>query len=715
MALKKNIEKYISVAILVFAIGFNLWIYRLEPTALVDPNDNTFQYALVERTNQIWESGRILSLSNHWVPNWAQGYNLPVYYSHIPQILIVGSWRLMGQFISLFTYYHWVIYLLLVIFPLCLFLALRVVKMPWLAAGIGALIASQLSTDGLYGLDPPSFLWRGYGLSSQLFAMLFLPLAMAFVARKNVKWSILFLAATTAGHLGMGMIAILAAVIITIGPTVQAILQQEYSKVIKLFTQDVGRLLLIIGGVVVILGYWIIPAVVQNNYHNISFWDPIWKFDSYGTKIVLTRLFNGDLFDFGRSPILTLLVLVGLFVSLQTTQYISFALLFIGMLILYFGRATWGPLIDLIPGMREFHLSRFIVGVQLAGLFLIPIGVEKMVSSVMYQVSRVLKKSFIIDHLSFIIFTIILVALVYPQTLRYAALNDKLILQANQNFEAVKPDLELLLSTLKAHIAQSPGRVFAGRGGGWGKGFRVAETPYYMYLSTYGIPTVLWLPQTWSPSSDIEQYFSEENLTHYELFNIRYVVAPPSQAAQPFWKLLEETKTWKLYEIATSGYVIGAVRPAIVASTKEDYKNVVRMWMHSVYPTNGLYPQLTLDTRSYPQNTGLPNFKMVDEVTYQVPDGSLHSIFAEPPVYLSQTTVRPTVVSQSDDTDMVFKATVEVPEGCTGCIVVLRQTYHPNWKANIDGKPVKPFGVFPFYTAVTVETSGTHEIIFSYR
>src|SRR5688572_11724303 len=98
---KLTVESCIGLLMLLFAIGFNLWIYRLEPTAMVDPNDNTFQYALVDRTNQILDyanktcSGFIVTrvicqaslLTDHWVPNWAEGYNLPYYYSHIPQIL----------------------------------------------------------------------------------------------------------------------------------------------------------------------------------------------------------------------------------------------------------------------------------------------------------------------------------------------------------------------------------------------------------------------------------------------------------------------------------------------------------------------------------------------------------------------------------------------------------------------------------------------------
>jgi len=93
----KHFEKLFAIAMLLFAIGFNLWLYRLEPAATLDPNDNAFQFALVDRTNQIWDfaakkcSINILCFSSylvdHWVPNWAEGYNLPFYYGHVPQIV----------------------------------------------------------------------------------------------------------------------------------------------------------------------------------------------------------------------------------------------------------------------------------------------------------------------------------------------------------------------------------------------------------------------------------------------------------------------------------------------------------------------------------------------------------------------------------------------------------------------------------------------------
>lgn len=675
----KHIEKIIGIGLLLFAIGFNLWIYRLEPTAKVDPNDNHFQYALVDRTNQIWDFAlkkfSFFYLFDHWVPNWAEGYNLPYYYSHIPQILIVATWRLL-HIGTLFQYYHYVIYLLLSLFPVSMFIALRIMGLTWMSAGFGALIASQISTDGFYGLDPASFLWRGYGLSSQLFAMVWLPLAIAYAWKGKVVPAILALAATTAGHLGIGIMAFISVGIVAFR---------------KAFWIWAGALML--------LAYWIVPAYINNNYHNFSVWDPMWKFDSYGATEILTRLLNGNLFDFGRFPVLTILIFIGLFIGR------NFSLLFAFWLLMYFGRETWGSLLDLVPFMKEFHQSRFIVGVHLAGLFLIPIGFERV-------------------RINFIkvIIIIIVIFSVFPQTQRYAQYNDFLIKRGNADYEKVKGDVDSLISNLSSLISTRPGRVFAGRGGGWGKDFRVAETPYFMHLSTYGIPTVLWMPETWSPNSDSEQFFSEDKAEDYDLYNIRYVVAPPSQKPEPFWKLLKESQTWKLYEVETKGlalsnvegYITTGVRPAVVSSSKENFLNLIHLWIQSDYPKSGLYPELTFSPIS-PQSP-LPRFQMLDEVTYKTPDNKTHNLFNEIPLYSSPSSPSSlmSLSSQSSDSDMIFRATVEVKPGCTECLVILKQTYHPSWRATIDGKPAQTMTVFPFYTAISV-SEGTHEIVFSYQ
>ncbi len=730
----KQIEKYIGIVMLVFAVGFNVWLYRMEPTAKVDPNDNTFQFALVYRTNQIWDFASqkcslnpvcfFSYLADHWVPNWNEGYNLPFYYSHIPQIVIVGSWRIIHWFggsVSLFAYYHLVIYLLLSLFPLSVFLALRITGLSWLTAGFGALLASHISTDGLYGLDPPSFLWRGYGLSSQLFAMVWLPLAIAccrraFTDRRARVPAIIFLVLTTAGHLGMGMMAFLALLpLFAADPILAFFAQQPLQKIMEPLKKN-AITLIVIGAVSIgFLSYWILPAMSLDRFHNFSFWDPVWKFNSYGVKEIVTRLGNGALFDFGRLPVMTGLVLVGLFAAAP-----EFTLLFVFFLLMYFGRTTWGNLFDIIPGMKEFHLSRFLVGVHAAGLFLAPIGLTWLWETVTNAAAKIIlipKK-----YLSIIVFLLIMIGIfpaIYGQTVRYAAYNDTLIARANANYAKQAESANNLVNAVQELEKTLPGRVFSGRGGGWGKDFKLAETPITMYLGNFALPTVLWMPETWSPNADTEQYFREDKEEDYNLYNIRYVATPATIAKtniQPFWRLIRENSSWKIYEVPTSGYFTAGVRPAVVAADKYSRTNVVRLWIQSSDPKNGLYPELSFDTKTYPVNVGLPNFKMTDEVTFQTPDGKMHNLFTEPPKYISPISPIPliTLSSQTDDSDMIFTAKAQVPDGCSECMVILKQTYHPNWRVTVDGKPVQPIITFPFFIGIPV-SSGDHTIIASYE
>ncbi len=48
-----------------------------------------------------------------------------------------------------------------------------------LAAALAGLAASLLATDGLYGFDLASYVWRGYGMYTQFWGMVLLPPALA--------------------------------------------------------------------------------------------------------------------------------------------------------------------------------------------------------------------------------------------------------------------------------------------------------------------------------------------------------------------------------------------------------------------------------------------------------------------------------------------------------------------------------------------------------
>jgi hypothetical protein len=805
--LLKYIEIILSVGILLWSIQYNLNLYKLEPTAKTDPNDNTFQFALVDRANTVWDFAKrqcppgIFGLPcfagymvDHWVPNWAQGYNLPFYYSHAPQIAIVGTFRLLSPLLStinhepltLFRWYHLVIYLLLCFFPLSVFLGLKAARLPWLTAACGAVLATHISTDGLYGLDPPSFLWRGYGLSSQLFAMIFMPLAIGFtwrffslpdltralpqfptlrdIGRRTITeitasllphtadrgrafsfWmAALFLALATLGHLGLGVMSLLSAGIIALSrPIAHFFGQRRLMEVFLILVTNLIRLGLLGGVVVFFLAYWVIPVFTGNAYHNTSFWDPIWKFNSYGWYETLIRLFNGDLFDWGRSPYYTTLVIVGAFSATgfilpllskkpdnvssndersTINSYFPFTLLLAFWTVMYFGRTTWKGLIDLIPGMSEFHQSRFIVGLHLSGLLLAPVAISGLAEHLAYAgfkfFSTKKKVPYEAVPLPLVwVATLLVLYLfakpIYKQTEYYNELNDRLIIQGNDNYQKVKADVDLLMDKLHRLPAS---RVFVGRGGGWGKDFNVAETEMFMYVSTYGINTALWLPETWSPNSDVEQFFSEDQARDYDLFNLKYVVAPPDIKPQPFWKLVESGNPfWTLYEVPTSGYFTVGTRTQAVVSDKMDYKNIVHQWIQSDTHKDKLFPQLSFTRREVIPNINVPVITMLDEVTYETQSGDRLNIFANRPLYGGDPPAARLIGQESVISDQIYKTQVEVDENCRECYVVLKQSSHPNWVARVNGKKTKHIIVFPFFIGVPVSGPGVYDISVSYE
>jgi hypothetical protein len=63
---------------------------------------------------------------------------------------------------------------------------------------------------------------------------------------------------------------------------------------------------------------------------------------------------------------------------------------------------------------------------------------------------------------------------------------------------------------------------------------------------------------------------------------------------------------------------------------------------------------------------------------------------------------------------MRFTTRVEVASTCPTCVVILKQTYHPNWTVRVNGKQIKAIIVFPFYIGVRLDLPGTYDITFSY-
>ena len=716
----KKITKLIPFLLILIAVTFNLWTLVPELSIQSDLNDNIFQLGLINRMNQVWEKGNLSDLIDHWVPNWADGYPLPFYYSHLPHLVTVASYKILNSFLplQLFNYFHLLQYLILAFTPFAFYLGARKFGFSKLTSGLIALFSSQLLTDGLYGIDVSSYVWRGYGLSLQALSVFFLPLALGFTwqaVKENKKYlaAIGFLVACLASHLATGYIGLLSCLLIPLAlirlpkKNWLASWQKVISKPKCLsLIKNYLRLFLVFGMTFILLSYWFIPLFLNNQYHAVSFWDPPSKWFSYGFVSVINLFLNGDLLDFDRLPILTFLTILGFLIAAfraQKPKYRFFFFLFPFWLILFFGKPFFGNLINFFPLLKDYHLHRFIIGVHLASIFLIGIGLN-------WLIKRILKLKFSYDvTISLCIFLILIISLpVFRQTFNYLDLNKRWLPEANQEFIEDWTDLEKITQKLNE---LPKGRIYAGRPGNWGRSFKAGPTPVYMALSARGFEIGGFLPETWSLNSDPEQFFNEQLPEHYNLYNIRYLISPLDYSIPSFAKEIAIYGNYKLSEVETTGYFDLGYSDLTILSSKENLFNITHSWIISPWVKQKQFPALILKGQS---DAGR-QIKMIDEANYQALSQEFN-LFANPVFSQEQPfkTNPQGKILQEEVNFQEYKASIEIDEACQDCLVVFKMTYHPNWQATIDNQPVQKIMVFPSFMAIKVNP-GKHQISFKYQ
>lgn len=428
-----------------------------------------------------------------------------------------------------------------------------------------------------------------------------------------------------------------------------------------------------------LLSYWFVPLFLGNIYHNVSFWDPWIKWNSYGYRDIISMFLDGKLFDFGRPPILTTLAVIGFFVCLIRFKgkYRLFALLFPFWMVLYFGRTTWGSLIDILPMMKEMHLQRLLNGLHLVSFPLIGIGASYLFKKIKWPI---LATGFII----------LLGIPVYKANANYLWPNRLWIKQANESYQKEAADFEKLVRKIKE---LPPGRVYAGAPGNWGRAFKIGATQIYLALSTTGLPINGFLPESWSLNTDPEMFFDYTNTDSYQLFNVRYLVTPTDLELPKFAKQIADYGRFKLSQVETTGYFDIGTSNLLVSAQKTNVQNIIHLWMISGLPAKKEFPGLDL-TNNQPTDSFLPS-----AFDYPLKDR---------PPGLGK------IVSESITGNQKFAAKIDVSQDCQNCLAIFKMTYHPNWEVKLDGQPVDKLMVFPSFLA-TQAKPGSHEVTFEYQ
>ncbi|MFA6513120.1 MAG: hypothetical protein WCT34_02890 [Patescibacteria group bacterium] len=722
MKLIPTIKKYLPYILLLVIILFNFYLYRSEFKVLSDPNDGAFHFALIDEAKNIWKEvfkGKLspLYLLDSWNERWAEGFPLSLYYSHLPETTI----SLLSFIVPISTFKLMVIIrtLLIILLPVSFFFGAIIMGF---SAGFGVIFAffsQAIFTDGLYGLDAPSFLWRGWGLFTQLLAVFILPLAFGYgidylKTKRNLGKAILFNFLLAEAHFGMFYLLLFSYPVFWLFS-----LDQWYETGKRILTFILLTFLTLL--------YFIFPFFSTSQYRNFSLWDPIWKFNSWGVSQIIIWLSNGDLFDFNRFPFLTIVIIGGVFWGLLSKNKLNRYLVTIFCLyfIFFLGRDVLGPLVNLIPGLSEYHLHRVIVMVQFAGLLFASgflYSILQSITNARYRFFQpphphggpwrlFLKRYLRVLEWPFVVLLIILISfsiyLIEKPIVNYAKDNDTWIARSNVDYQKNINDYQAITTKLKELPSA---RIYAGRPGNWGRDFRIGDTQIYMTLSGDGFPIIGFLPESWSPNSDTEQFFDEENIRSYELYNVGYLVLPVDKKAPKFAKLVIKKGKFSLYKIDSEGWFTLGKSSLEVAAKKENLVNITHIWIGSPMYQNKNYPVIALNNE---------NFTFVDTVMKMDGQNTFNGnrvIWHENPMYSTQEKFEQTLLNKVEKKfPQGYSVNFKLKDQCNNCVVILKQTFHPNWNVTINGKTVKAFPIFPFFIGIQVNQPGDYQITATYK
>src|SRR5665811_1132940 len=369
-----------AYAMVASACLFGLVMLRAERLAAPNLNDGVVHAQMVRYI------GRKISLGewplSGWYPYFGLGYPLLQHYQAAPAFLTA----LLGHVIGDNTAHAWTLYLLLSLWPIVVYAAARLFELDRLTSACAALLSPLLTSAISLGYEHGAYVWQGYGVWTQLFGMWALPLSWALTWRAVSRGGSLLLAslaltATITLHFLTGYQALAAVGVWVLIGAPSGLLRRAWR----------GAVIVVVS---LLASAWVlVPLMSDGIYagHSASSQGLV-DFDSYGATQILTWLVHGDVYDFGRAPVITLLAAVGALVCAARWRTLPAAKALLAIttfaFLLWFGKPFWGSFLGLLPGANNLVISRFIMGVHLAGILLAGIGLAALVRVVHHLATR---------------------------------------------------------------------------------------------------------------------------------------------------------------------------------------------------------------------------------------------------------------------------------------------------------------------------------------
>ncbi len=630
-------------------------------------NDDSVHFLFIRQASAALDAGQ--NLFDHWDPQFEAGVPQFLYYQHLPALAVIALQRLSLGTLDLLAAFNVVRFLLMVLFPLTVYVAMRWSGFSAMACTVGAAASTLLSGNFRYGFEYDSYTFAGFGLFTQLWAMHISLLTVAAVYGAIHRGRRIWLAALLFGALILTHLVYAYMVAIAIGVIWLWGLRRS-----NLRTR-VWHMALLGGFALAISSYMWLPFLTQTQYLNATPYLQQEKYDSYGAGPILGWLVGGDLLDHGRLPVLTILLGMGIVTAIVTRARIALltvALFAVGLM-LYFGRPTLGPIADLLPLGKSLLLHRFIGGVEIAVIPLIGLG-----GATLWRAFRPLSANWRLGLATVALGVILAPAVIERVT--YLNFNTSLKVRTAAAMTA-DTDQAVIFERLKT---LPPGRIFAGLPATYGKAMAMGDVRFYNLLAFNAVEGLPPPNESFSLNSDYIWDFTDNDPGDYELWNVRYVVAPADRPMADFLTPIFKTTRYTLYQAPTTGYAqyVTLIARQFVA-TQKDLFTVNRTWERGPLPAAGQYYRY-----DYPAANTLP----ATELTIPGCADGGHFPFER---------IQPGQLNL-------------VVECATAATLSLKVTYHPNWVVKVDGVAVPTFMVSPSFIGISMP-AGRHTVDATYQ
>ncbi len=654
------------------AVGFNLVVLRKEVTYAQTSNDSDLHLAMVRWARHRIQTGHIPL--DGWFPNFGLGSAQFHHYQSFPHIVA-------GYIATIFgaqRTFLWTLYILLALWPICVYISGRIFGAERSIAAFAAVVSPLIVSLTEIGYEHGAYTSRGFGTWAQLWGMWLLPLALALAFRaltkgKGYVWAALTLALLLATHFLTGYLAVL-----TIGLWV--IMHREG------FVRRLGRAIVVLVGAAFVAAWALIPLLIDGKYiaGNESLIGTV-QADSYGLRKVVLDLFAGRLFDFGRPPILTILVIFGFIICLvRRRDDRARALLIFGVLslVLYIGRPTFGPLFRLLPGSGEVYYQRFILGVHLAGLGFAGVAIARLGELLRGRLAAWAPDLPLVLPTAVMLIAVLAVLLpAWHERWTFDRGGAELIDAQRSVDETTGVGVRSLIA--KA-VSFGDGRVYGGLRSNWGSSNRIGGAPLYSMLAAQDADAIGLTFRTNSLGSGAEAQFNDTQPAQYDLFNVRYLILPVSRKPSVPATRIEGRSGEVLWRVDTSGYLEVVDTAGVIVADRSDLGRSSNVFLRSDLVAEHRLPVVAYGGSPPPDQT-----------------------LTDPAVTSSPGDVTEQIASPQDG---VFAGHVTATRTAA---VLLKSSYDPRWRVLVDGRAQKPEMVAPGFVAATVP-AGMHTVEFIY-